>query len=232
MLRTFFPRCHNLSFVLIPFSPKENAAIVGYVALSKGTTMPEHSTIFLERGRIHLQAADLVIASGTGTHEFFDPLATLLLFSTEICLKAVIVHKTGKIPFKHDIDNFLESAVEQGLQVSNELAAGIFMVATPYKQHAPRYAPHHEKIQAMPPISIMREIAEQTYNRCRALIRGDSSPLGFRSLSLDEVRELRRRVTDAYQTQISTFDPTKVYSAEDAPPIPPGTITLTPKKKP
>lgn len=192
--------------------------------------MPEHSTIFLERGRVHLRAADLLITSDTGTLEIFDPLATLLLFSIEICLKAVIVHKTGDIPLRHDIDEFLVTGVTAGLQVSSEVAVGVFMVAKPYKQHAPRYAPHSTKIQAIPPVSIMRELAEQVYERCKALILADAAPLGFLPVSADEVRDLRERVDQAYQTQISTFDPSKVYSAEDAPPIPLGTITIMPKK--
>lgn len=193
--------------------------------------MADHANIYIKRGQSYLEAADVLIASDRSSLSLYDPLSGLLLFSIEISLKAVIKFATGTVSSGHHIERYLVDAVEQGLLVSEEIAAGVFMVAKPYWLHAPRYAPHDKEAISLPPISLMRELASMTIERCIAKIDGKTERPDFPALTIDEAIALRERANQAYEKQIAEFDPGRVYSPNEAPPIPLGTRFISPLRK-
>jgi len=193
--------------------------------------MTDHANIYITRGQSYLEAADVLIASDRSSLSLYDPLSGLLLFSIEISLKAVIKFATGTDSVGHHIEQYLVDAVEHGLLVSEEIAAGVFMVAKPYWLHAPRYAPHHKEGISMPPISLMRELASKTIERCIATIEGETERPDFPALTVDEAKALRERANQAYEKRIAEFDPSRVYRPDEAPPIPLGTRFTSPLRK-
>jgi len=191
------------------------------------------ASIYIERGRAFLDAADtLIAAKATTADASYHPLATLLLFSIEISLKAALLSKGVPAKKGHEIDRYLIDATAVGLPVSEEIAAGVFGLAEPYRLHGPRYAPIERATISMPPIAIMRDLASCIVDLCATLINGGNYQTPFQPLTGAEAEALRDRVAAAYQAQVDAFDPSRVYTEQDKPDIPLGMRTITKVSRP